>query len=148
MMLFYNEKIFKRCFNYSSKYWYKNIKEIPLYFKLMHHLIKNGYDEYAEWETFDWFIDTMRSILPKYRSEHHGYPVVSWDDEEKQIQSEIEYDSDLNRMISLLDDMDEDSPKYEAEKYQKDCKKIYEEMYAAKDEFFKLFAKHFYTLWD
>ena len=147
-MLFYNEKIFKRCFDWRGKYWYKNIKEIPLYFKLMHHLIKHGYDEYATWETFDWFIDTMKDILTTYRYGHIGYPVVSYDDKKKQEAANIDYDADLEKMISLLEDMDEDSHKYAAEEYEKDFKRKYDEMYAAKDEFFKLFSKYFYDLWD
>ena len=147
-MLFYNERIFKRCFNWPKKYWYKNIKYIPLYFRLMHHLIKHGYDEYATWETFDWFIITMKDILRTYRYGHIGYPVASWDDNEAQEQAKIDYDADLDKMISLLDDMDENSPKYESEEYEKDFKRKYDEMYAAKDEFFKLFSKYFYNLWD
>lgn len=143
-MFFYNKKIFKRCFNWRGKYWYKNIKEIPLYFYLMRHLVKHGYDEYATWETFSWFIDTMKPILTNYRSDHHGYPVVSFDDNEKQEQSEKEYDADIDRMIVLLDLMKEDNPKYDSMQYPK----AYEEMYAAKDEFFQLFAKYFYCLWD
>ena len=140
----YNKKIFERCFSWRGKYWYKNIKEIPLYFRLMHHLIKHGYDEYATWETFNWFIDTMKSILTSFRSNHHCYPVISYDDRELQEQSEKEYDADIDRMIELLDSMDECSPKYEHTGYNEQ----YEEMYAAKDEFFKLFVKHFYSLWD
>ena len=147
-MLFYNEKIFKRCFNWRGKYWYKNIKEIPLYFRLMHHLIKYGYDEYATWETFDWFIDTMKDILKTYRYNHVGYPVVSYDNKDLQKAANRDYDADLDKMISLLEDMDEDNPKYEAEEYQKDYKRLCNETLVAKDEFFKLFAKHFYSLWD
>ena len=75
-MLFYNKRIFQRCFCYRAKYWYKNIANIPLYFKLMYHLIKHGYDEYATWETFNWFIDTMKSILISYRKNHYGVPIV------------------------------------------------------------------------
>ena len=144
----YNKKIFQRCFNWRGKYWYKNIKEIPLYFKLMNHLIKYGYDEYATWETFDWFIDTMREILTSYRKNHIGYPVPLTDreyDEEKVVK---EYDEGLDKMISLLDDMDESNPKYKAEEYKNSSKDKYEEMYAAKDEFFKMFAEYFYCLWD
>lgn len=147
-MLFYNEKIFKRCFDWRGKYWYKNIKEIPLYFRLMHHLIKHGYDEYATWETFDWFIDTMKDILTYYRNHHQGYPVSSNFNDMLDEELAAEYDKDLDKMISLLNDMDENSPKYETEEYQKDYKKLCNEMFAAKDEFFKLFAKHFYSLWD
>lgn len=147
-MLFYNEKIFKRCFDWRGKYWYKNIAEIPLYFKLMHHLIKHGYDEYATWETFDWFINTMKDILTYYRNHHDGYPVAPNFNELLQDEIEEKYDKDLDKMISLLNDMDENSPKYEAEEYDKEPNKRYEEMFAAKDEFFKLFSKYFYDLWD
>ena len=143
-MLFYNKRIFQRCFCYREKYWYKNIASIPLYFKLMHHLIKHGYDEYAEWETASWFIVTMKPILSTFRNTHHGYPVVSYDDRESQEQSEKEYDADLDRMIMLLESMDEDNPKYDGMDY----KEQYNRMYESKDEFFKLFAKHFYSLWD
>ncbi len=134
-----NKKIFKRCFDYRGKYWYMNLKYIPLYFKLMHHLIKYGYDEYATWETFDWFIDTMKSILTSYRKKHWSHP---WDIEEE------EWDGIIDEMIALLDDMDECNPKYETEEYEKEPIKKYEEMNAAKDEFFNLFSKHFYNLWD
>jgi soluble cytochrome b562 len=148
--MFYNKKIFKRCFNWRGKYWYKNIKEIPLYFKLMRHLIKHGYDEYATWETFDWFIDTMREVLTSYRKSHIGYPVHSLDTEYDEEKVAKEYDEGLDKMISLLDDMDESNPKYEAEEY-KDINGIvdkHNEMYAAKDEFFKMFSEYFYCLWD
>jgi hypothetical protein len=101
----------------------------------MHHLIKHGYDEYATWETVGWFINTMKDILVTYRTNHQGYPVVSFDDQDQQKEFEKEYDADLDMMISLLDDMDEGNPR---------CT----EMYAAKDKFFELFSKHFYSLWD
>jgi hypothetical protein len=152
-MILYNEKIFKRCFCYSKRYWYKNIANIPLYFKLLHHLIKYGYDEYATWETFDWFIDTMKSILTIYRADHMGYP-VTWNDDIAQEEPDMlceQYDKDLDRMIELLDCMDENSPRYDAEEYQTGrevYEKLYKEMFAAKDEFFELLSKYFYSLWD
>ena len=138
--MFYNEKIFKRCFDYRSRYWYKNIKEIPLYFKLMRHLIKHGYDEYATWETFDWFIDTMKPILTSYITNGTGYP-CEFEDEE-------EWHKIINHMIELLDLMDECNPKYETKEYVYDYNKQHKEMNDAKDEFFQLFAKYFYNLWD
>jgi hypothetical protein len=139
-MMFYNKKIFKRCFDWPARRWYKNIKAIPLYFKLMHHLIKYGYDEYAKWETFNWFIDTMKSILTSYLQDSTGFPAEFEDKEE--------WYKVINHMIELLDLMDECNPKYEAEEYLKDYRKQYDEMYTAKDEFFQLFAKYFYNLWD
>lgn len=143
-MIFYNEKIFKRCFNYKGKYWYKNIKYIPLYFKLMHHLIKYGYDEYAEWETFNWFIGTMKSILPQYKN-HMGVPIVIDDyTDEKEDENETKWYSIIDRMVELLDLMDEQNVRYEDTDYEWQ----HTEMNAAKDEFFELFAKYFYNLWD
>ena len=146
-MLFYNKNIFKRCFYHRGKYWYKNIKEIPLYFKLMHHLIKHGYDEYAEWETFNWFIYTMKSILPHYKDEDRwGVPIVTdynpYDpnlnltDEENEAlikKNEEVWHGIIDRMLELLDWMDEGER---------------EEAHKAKDEFFELFSKYFYYLWD
>lgn len=143
-MLLYNKKIFKRCFLYRGKYWYKNIKEIPRYFKLIHHLIKYGYDMYARYDTCDWFIDIMKDILTDFRENHIGYPVDSLNDEAKQEKSNIEYDTDFDKMISLLSDMDECNPKYENYNY----KLILEEMDVAKDKFFELFSKHFYSIWN
>jgi hypothetical protein len=124
----------------------------------MHHLIKHGYDEYAEWETFDWFINTMKPILTNYRNNHIGVPPVIMDysttfetDEENQAwedEMEAKWNAIIDKMIELLDLMGEDNPKYNAEEYDKDWKKKDIEMDAAKDEFFKLFAKYFYYLWD
>ena len=151
-MLFYNKKIFKRCFHYRKKYWYLNLKNIPLYFRLMHHLIKHGYDEYATWETFNWFIDTMKSILPHYKN-HSGIPLVlegcAWDDPSYDEEENVKkWYGIIDRMIELLDLMDECNEKYSAEEYNKYPLKGYTEREIAKNEFFELFSKYFYNLWD
>ena len=144
--MFYNKKIFDRCFNHKRKYWYRNIKEIPLYFRLMRHLTKYGYDEYASWEIFDWFTNTMRSILQEYKKSHVGFPVVidgcTCDDDFNHA-GEV-WESIIDKMISLLDCMDEENPKYKnvSEKEKWDM------MEDAKDRFFDLFSKYFYNLWD
>ena len=156
-MLFYNKRIFQRCFNYKGKYWYKNLKHIPLYFKLMHHLIKNGYDEYAEWETFNWFIDTMKPILTNYNANRWGTPAVIDNytelleaGEDPDELNEKAWNDTVNRMIELLDLMDESNPKYDTDEYDsyEGYMRMNEEMHAAKDEFFELFSKYFYHLWD
>ena len=152
-MLFYNKRIWERCFDYPKKYWYKNIKYIPLYFKLIHHLIKYGYDEYATWETFDWFTNTIMDVLKTYRNGHIGYPVVSYDDKEKQDAANIEYDADLDEMIHHLYYMDENNVEEELSKgmpedWVPSSLTVYEIMERHKDEFFKLFSKYFYNLWD
>lgn len=130
-----NKKIFERCFDYKGRYWYKNFRYIPTYFRLMRHLIKYGYDEYATWETFNWFAETMKSILISYNKNRWGCPGDMEDEE---------WDLIINKMIALLDDMHEGNPKYKTMEYGK----RYDEMDVAKDEFFKLFSKYFYYLWD
>lgn len=135
----YNKKIFQRCFHYRKKYWYKNLKNIPLYFKLIHHLMKKGYDEYATWETFYWFIDTMKPILQDYKRTMQGYPANMTEEEWNKI---------IDRMIELLNLMDERNEKYLAEEYSKYPLKGDTEREIAKNKFFKLFSEYFYNLWD
>ena len=154
--MFYNKIIFKRCFDYKGRYWYRNLKYIPLYFKQVHHLVKYGYDEYATWETFSWFTYTMRAILTNYKSSHCGYPILidnyplnsmDTDDKSKALREKNNqmWDDIVSRMIELLDLMDENNPKYK--KYD-DRRKMNKEMDEAKDEFFKLFSEYFWCLWD
>ena len=145
--MFYNKKIAERCFSFKGKRWYKNIKNIPLYFKLINHLVTKGYDEYATWETFDWFIHTMKSILTDYKKSHCGYPItdLSLSDEE----NEKNWEDIIDTMLSLLDDMDEENEKYQYEGYdmkREECNHIAQ--VRAKDKFFELFSKYFYNLWD
>lgn len=154
--MLYNEKIFKRFFNWPMRRWYKNVVEIPRYFKAMHYLVKHGYDEYATWETYDWFIDTMQDILKKYKAQHRGVPIVIDNfpftsqptEEEKEIMQENEdkWNDIVDRMIELLDLMDECSSKYK--EYEFDFERITKEKCEAKEEFFELFAEYFYNLWD
>ena len=155
-MLLYNKQIFQRCFHYRKKYWYENLKYIPLYFSLINDLMKHGYDEYATWETFNWFIDTMKSVLTRYRDSHNGDPIIidnflEYDDsEEASAKNTEEWNRIVNRMIELLDLMDECNPKYDAYEYEgaDGWKNKYKEMNEAKEEFFGLFSKYFYYLWD
>ncbi len=147
----YNKKIFKRCFSYRKRYWYLNIKNIPLYFKSIHFLLKHGYDNYATYETFTWFISTMKDILIKYKNCHYGTPVLltnyplqsSEDNKIEQVNKEF-WNSIIDEMLLLLDEMDETNELYKNMKY----KDIHKNMEEAKDKFFILFSKYFYELWD
>lgn len=153
--MFYNKRIFQRCFSFTGFFGW--IKHIPLYFKQMHHLIKHGYDVEAEWETFGWFIDTMKCILTGYRKNHYGTPVivdnfpcVTRTEADKAIvqENDAKWNAIVDRMIELLDLMDECNPKYDAPEYKEDLWRSDKEMNEAKDEFFELFGKYFYYLWD
>lgn len=151
----YSKSIFRRCFPYGKRYWYKNIKGLPKYIKCIWHLIKYGYEEYAIWETYDWFVIIMRSILCDYRVGHRSVPILienypfdlsdnSDDAKKKRELNDKLWDSIIDKMISLLYDMDVNNPKYEEIDYLEQNKLLEE----AKNEFFKLFSEHFYRLWD
>lgn len=152
--MFYNKEIFNRCFGFSKKYWYKNIKNIPLYFRLIHELVRYGYDERALWDTFSWFTTTMKSILERYREGHQGYPVIiegySSEDPENEEKNLEVWEGIIDRMVELLELMDEECPKYDSEEYENidGLRKKNTEMNEAKNEFFNLFSTHFWDLWD
>ena len=151
--MLYNEKIFKRCFDQRGKRFLRNIKYIPLYFRLMRHLTKYGYDEYAEWETYDWFTDTMRTVLTRYRKNHKGSPILidgfpadtrAENYEAKEKENRELWDGIIDKMIALLNGMDENNAEYDGLSHTERM----ERMNAAKTEFFGLFSKYFYYLWD
>lgn len=132
-------------FEYSKRFWYYNLKDIPIFIQRIFFTLKHGYSPVAQWETFCWFIAVMREILINYRDNRTGTPVVIPDYHTDDLISEnknIEiYNNILNEMIELLNKMDECN-------YLTYNNASLEAMNAAKDKFFELFSKYFYTLWD
>lgn len=132
-------------FKYSKRFWYYNLKDIPIFIQRIFFTLKHGYSPVAQWETFCWFIAVMREILINYRDNRTGTPVVIPDYHTDDLISEnknIEiYNNILNEMIELLDKMDECN-------YLTYNNASLEAMNAAKDKFFELFSKYFYILWD
>lgn len=132
-------------FDYPKRFWYHNLKDIPIFIKRIFFTLKHGYSPVARFETFEWFITVMREILINYRDNRMGTPVVIPDyktddliSEDKNIEA---YNNIFNEMIELLDKMDENN-------YLTYDSASLEAMNTAKDKFFKLFSKYFYTLWD
>lgn len=132
-------------FMFHGKNWWRNLKDIPIFIQRIFFTLKHGYSPVAQWETFCWFIAVMREILINYRDNRTGTPVVIPDYHTDDLISEnknIEiYNNILNEMIELLDKMDECN-------YLTYNNASLEAMNAAKDKFFELFSKYFYTLWD
>lgn len=145
-----NKRIFKRCFYYRGRHFYLNIRMIPEYIRETRFLKKHGYDISARWATCDWFIETMKEILSYHRNYGYGAPVLiplNKDfiySEEQQKLNEQKWNSELDKMLVLLEDMDENNPKYET----MDVTESFNEVTKAKEEFFVLFSKNFYYLWD
>lgn len=128
-------------FMFRGKNWWRNLKDIPIFIQRIFFTLKHGYSPVAQFETFEWFIAVMREILINYRDNRTGTPAYDADSlisENKNIET---YNNILNEMIELLDKMDEDN--YLT--YDSASLKV---MNAAKDKFFELFSKYFYTLWD
>lgn len=128
-------KINRLCFNlfqYKGKYFYKNIKDIPLFFSRLKFVIKHGYYPQAEWETFYYFIDIFTEIISTYRYERNGTPVITGDVDK----DEKDFNLVLEEMLNCLQIM----KKYDNIDYVV--------VNNVKDRFFKLFSKYFYDLWD
>lgn len=135
-------------FMFHGKDWWRNLKDIPIFIKRIFFTLKHGYSPVAQWETFGWFIAVMREILINYRDNRTGTPVVIPDYHTDDLISEnknIEiYNNILNEMIELLDKMDECNSTYKGVSLEE----RHSAMDSAKNKFFELFSKYFYTLWD
>lgn len=137
-------------FMFHGKSWWRNLKDIPIFIKRIFFVLKHGYSPAAQWETYGWFMSVMKEILTNYRYNRMGSPVVIdnfFDVKEENpndVVNEEAYNAILDRMIVLLDKMDESNPIYNNMSW----KKRYEEMADATNEFFKLFSDYFYCLWD
>ena len=135
-------------FMFHGKDWWRNLKDIPIFIKRIFFTLKHGYSPVAQWETFSWFISVMREILINYRDNRTGTPVVIPDYNTDDLISEnknIEiYNNILNEMIELLDKMDECNSTYNGVSLEE----MHSAMDSAKNKFFELFSKYFYTLWD
>lgn len=135
-------------FMFHGKNWWRNLKDVPIFIKRIFFTLKHGYSPVAQWETFEWFIAVMREILINYRDNRMGTPVVIPDYHTDDLISEnknIEiYNNILNEMIELLDKMDECNSTYN----NVSLEEMHSAMDTAKNKFFELFSKYFYTLWD
>lgn len=135
-------------FMFHGKNWWRNLKNIPIFIQRIFFILKHGYSPVAQWETFEWFITVMREILINYRDNRMGTPIVIPDYNTDDLISEnknIEiYNNILNEMIELLDKMDECNSTYN----DVSLEEMHSAMNTAKDKFFELFSKYFYTLWD
>ena len=135
-------------FMFRGKNWWRNLRDIPIFIKRIFFTLKHGYSPVAQWETFSWFISVMREILINYRDNRTGTPVVipgyHTDDSISENKNIEIYNNILNEMIELLDKMDECNSTYNGVSLEE----MHSAMDSAKNKFFELFSKYFYTLWD
>ena len=137
-------------FVFCGKNWWRNLKDIPIFIKRIFFTLKHGYSPVAQFETFEWFMDVMKEILTNYRYNRMGSPVVIdnffdvKEENSNDVVNEEAYNAILDRMIVLLDLMDEHNQLYN----DMDWKEADKKKEDAKNEFFKLFSEQFYGLWD
>ena len=135
---------------FHGKSWWRNLKDIPIFIKRIFFVLKHGYSPVAQWEIYGWFMSVMKEILTNYRYNRMGSPVVIdnfFDVKEENpndVVNEEAYNAILDRMIVLLDLMDEHNKLYN----DMDWKEADKKKEDAKNEFFKLFSEQFYGLWD
>ena len=138
-------KIASGLFGFRGRNWWLNILDIPVFLKRVCFTLRHGYAPQAQWETYSWFIAVMREVLDFYANRRMGdVPTPGLTKEENKEY----YDALYKHMRSLLDIMDESYYEYTDTLTVEEQHKRYDEAVAAKDEFFKLFAKQFYNLWD
>ena len=103
-----------------------------------------GYDSVDTFETFAKFTERYEKILKEYRAHHYGYVANM---------TEEEWDSIIDDMIYHLHYMNEHNVEDELSKgmpedWSPSHKTVYEIMERHKNDFFELFSKYFYNLWD
>lgn len=130
-------------FMYRGKNFWRNIKDIPIFFKRIVFVLKHGYFPMACWGFDSYFIDITKEILEWHRDKSHGTPVFSM--KESDEWNKAKWDSILNRMLELLEFMDERNYIYHERYNFKDHEAMQEN---AKEEFFKLFCENFDRFWD
>ena len=151
---FYTSEEMKEIFAGKESFW-DSVKYFPcrLGFKIknLYYQVKYGFQRmfrgYDDREVFDIdmvFIDRYLKILKDFRKNHCGYP--------PSITNE-QWDDILDEMIKHLTLMNENNIMSELKKgmpdsFKPDYKTVREIMDKHKDEFFKLFSKWFYNLWD
>lgn len=107
--------------------------------------IIRGYSDTDINEFFQWFIDTMRPMIKQFRKTTQTFPILCLD--------EKEWDKILKEMDNCLYMMDElHVMNYYGYKYDnltvEQGIKIRQEMEKNKDNFFNLFKKYFYDMWN
>lgn len=108
------------------------------FFKELRFFLHYGFPYEAMYNHYEYFIKTTKEILNQYLESHLGYPGFDEGDTNES------WEDTLHHMIELLDQMEET---YDySTPYKLDGEE--ERMNKAKDEFFSLYSKWFYCLWD
>lgn len=123
------------------KCWFKDTyREIHYGFQRMF----KGYDSVDTFETFSKFIERYTKILTEYRKTHISYVGTMTNEEWEAIIDEMLYHLKYMDEETVIEELKKDVP----DDWNASAITVYEIMDKHKYEFFKLFSKYFYNLWD
>lgn len=103
-----------------------------------------GYDDYDVFELFSSFTNRYSKILTDYRKTHYGHPCELTNEQWEAIIDEMLHHLKFMDETYVENSLCEGMPEH----WLPDNLVVYEIMERHKDEFFKLFSKYFYNLWD
>ena len=126
---------------YRFKSWLKDIYRKTSY--CFQRMFK-GYDAVDTFELFAKFAERYENILKEYKANHYGYPADM---------TLEEWEAVIDKMIYHLHYMNENNVEKELKKnvpedWHPSSLTVYKIMEQHKNEFFVLFSKYFYNLWD
>lgn len=135
----------------------KNIKYIPCGIKYYFQRAKRGWADCDTWNMDQWFLEVIPDMLRYFKDNHMGCPIfdLKLSDEENNAQ----WEQIISRMIWLSNEMNElkcsqqneyifDFSEEGKTNFIKRQQEIDDYMDGCKKEFFELFSKYFYNLWN
>lgn len=117
---------------------------------------KNGFAKSDCWDIRDWFLDLMPKMLTEMKDNLHGFPdapvytgvdtqPLCLEDKDKENPKFIEWKEKLEKMIFLLNEMNEDTCSYKNQ-YEEPYITMYRD--SCREKFFNMFSENFWDLWD
>lgn len=103
-----------------------------------------GYDSVDTFETFAKFIDRYTKILIRLRNNHCGHPYNLTEEEWNEIIDEMIYHIKYMNEETVIEELERDAP----DNWSASHKTVGEILEKHKNQFFELFSKYFYDLWD
>ena len=126
---------------YKAKWW---IREAYWEARYGFQRMFKGYDSVDTFETFAKFIDRYTKILTRLRNNHYGHPYNLTEEEWDAIIDEMIYHLKYMNEETVIDELERDVP----DNWSASHKTVDEILEKHKNQFFDLFSKYFYDLWD
>ena len=119
---------------------------VDTYYRIYHGFQRmfKDYDDYDVFELFSSFTNRYSKILTDYRKTHYGHPCELTNEQWEAIIDEMLHHLKFMNETYVENSLCEGMPEH----WLPDRLVVDEIMERHKDEFFKLFSKYFYNLWD